>query len=104
MIIDTDKGKMPVRYGMNAIADFADLTNKTMNDVMGLDLLGMRPSEVLTFIYIGFKWGARKAGEECKVGSIEEVGDMIDDDSTLSAKVFAVYNDSSGGEGDGKKK
>ena len=93
MIVETKKGKLPVRFGMNALAHFGDLTDRTMNEVMSSlqDLGGLKLSEMLMFIYVGFVDGARWKKEECKVGSVEEVGDMIDDDAELITKVTAVF-------------
>ena len=105
MIIETGKGKLPVRYGWNALAKFGDLTGKSMDDVMGLDLTKMSVTDILTFIFVGFTEGARKDGEECKVKSIDEVGDMIDEDPSVISKVmeaFAVMSKSDE-EGDKKK-
>jgi len=93
MVVETSKGKLPVRYGMNALAHFGDLTGKSMNVVMESlqDLGGLKLSEVLIFIYVGFVDGARWAKEECKVESIAEVGDMIDEDGELLEKVTTVF-------------
>ena len=107
MIVETKKGPLPVRYGMNALAHFGDLTGKSMNVVMkGMGELGdMKLSELLAFIYAGFVDGARWAKEECKIESIEEIGDMMDDDPELVGKMFDAFNgDSEEVEGDSKKK
>lgn len=107
MIVKTKKGDLPVRYGMNALAHFGDLTGKSMNVVMKSmgDLGDMMLSELLAFVYAGFVDGARWAKSECKVESIEEIGDMIDDDSELVSKMFEAFNgDSEEVKGDSKKK
>ncbi len=107
MIVDTKKGKLPVRYGMNALALFGDLTGKTMNVVMkSMGSLGdMKLSELLAFVYAGFVDGARWAKEECKIESIAEVGDMIDEDAELVNKMFDAFGgDSEESEVKGKKK
>jgi hypothetical protein len=107
MTIDTAKGKLPVRYGMNALAHFGDLTGRNMNEVMSSlqDLGKLKMSEMLTFIYVGFVDGARWAKEECKVEDVAEVGDMIDDDAQLMTKVTAVFlGEEEKTEGGSKKK
>jgi len=107
MIVETKKGKLPVRYGMNALALFGDLTGKTMNVVMkSLESLDdLQLSELLAFIYAGFMDGARFAKVDCKVESKEEVGDMIDDDAELIGKMFDAFNgDSEVVKEDSKKK
>ena len=106
MIVETKKGKLPVRYGMNALAHFGDLTGKSMNVVMQTmgELGDMKLSELLAFVYAGFVDGARFAGTDCKVKSIEEVGDMMDDDSDLLNRMFDAFNgDSEEVEGSKKK-
>jgi hypothetical protein len=106
MIVETKKGKLPVRYGMNALAHFGDLTGKSMNVVMKSmgDLGDMQLSELLAFIYAGFVDGARYTKEDCKIEGVEEVGDMIDDDSDLVSKMFEAFNgDSEEVKGDVKK-
>ena len=93
MIVETTKGKLPVRYGMNALAHFGDLTGKTMNVVMKSlgDLGKLSSTELLAFLYVGFVDGARFAKVDCVIQSPEELGDMIDDDEALIAKVTAVF-------------
>jgi len=109
MIIDTGSEKYPVRYGMNALALFGDLTGKPMNEVMEClnDLTGLKLSEVLAFVYVGFVDGARKAGEECKVKDAEQIGDMLDDDPELLGKAIGAFREDSQNEvevEDSKKK
>lgn len=101
MIVETKKGKLPVRYGMNALAHFGDLTGKSMTEVMNVlgDLGNLKISEVLSFVYVGFVDGARHAKEECKVADPSEVGDMIDEDGELLSKVTDVFIDSAAQEG-----
>ena len=106
MIVETKKGKLPARYGMNALALFGDLTGKSMNVVMkSMGELGdLRLSELLAFVYAGFVDGARWAKEECKIESPEEIGDMIDDDAELVNKMFTVFSGDSEEEPESKKK
>ena len=107
MIVETKKGKLPVKYGMNALALFGDLTGKSMNVVMeSLGKFGdLKISELLAFVYVGFVDGARWKEEECKVKSVEEIGDMIDEDAELINKMFEVFNgDPVEGEEESKKK
>lgn len=106
MIVETKKGNLPVRYGMNALAHFGDLTGKSMNVVMESmgDLGDMQISELLAFIYAGFVDGARYAKDECKIEGVDEVGDMIDEDGELVNKMFDAFSgDSEEVEGDVKK-
>jgi hypothetical protein len=107
MIVETKKGKLPVRYGMNALALYGDLTGKSMNVVMkSLGKFGeLKISELLAFVYVGFVDGARFKKEECKVGGVDEIGDMLDDDPELINKMFDVFQgDGEQPEVDSKKK
>jgi hypothetical protein len=107
MIVKTKLGDLPVRYGMNALSKFGDIVDKPMNEAFEClaDLSALKVSEVLAFVYVGFFDGARFAKEECKVESLEQVGDMIDEDSELLTRMIKAYVDQSGdGEGEGDKK
>jgi hypothetical protein len=107
MYIETSKGKVPVRYGWNALAKFGDLTGKSMNDVLEMDLDKMSISDLLAFILVGLQEGARKEEEECKISSVEEVGDLVDEDPEIVNKVMEAFADmskSTGEKVEGKKK
>ena len=53
---------------------------------------------------MGFVFGANHAEVECAVKSIEEVGDMIDEDEKLVGRMSAVLlDDSTDDEGDTPK-
>jgi hypothetical protein len=95
MVVETSKGSLPVRYGMNALAKYGDLTGKTMNQVFDSlsDFKSLQLSELLVFVYVGFVDGARFAEEECKIKSIEEIGDMLDDDGGLLQKIINIYQE-----------
>jgi hypothetical protein len=110
MIVETKKGKLPVKYGMNAFAMFSDMTGKTMNEVMSsLGNLGaLSVGEVLAFMFVGFADGARFANTECVIKDTIEVGDMIDEDDKLLSKMTTAFHEDSMAddteEGDSKKK
>ena len=93
-MIETSKGKLPVYFGMNALARFGDMTDKTMNEVMATlaNMSSLKLSEMLAFIYAGFVEGARKEEVECRVESPAEVGDMIDEDGDLITRVMTSYS------------
>ena len=111
MRVETSKGKLPVHFGMNALALFGDLTDRSMSEVM--KSLGsandLKLSELLALFYAGFVCGAKKEGEECKVNDPGDVGEMLDEDMGLIGKMMGVFSDQSNPEdgieeGDGKKK
>ena len=95
MIVETKKGKFPVRYGWSALAKFGDLAGLKMDDVLELDLSKMSLSDMLNFIYVGFRDGARKEGEECAFQSIDEVGDLLDEDPDVMEKVMGAFGEMS---------
>jgi len=106
MIVKTKKGDLPVKYGMNALAKFGDLTGRDMNQVIerlnSFDNLSF--SEMLAFIYAGFYGGATWEEVDCAIKSPQEVGNMLDDDSDLLKKMLEIYNDVPEGKTDSKKK
>jgi len=109
-MIKTTKGDLPVYFGMNALARFGDLTDKTMTQVLDTlsDMSTLKMSDMLAFIYSGFTEGARREKIECQIESVEMIGDMIDDDGDLITKVMTAYSKQSvpedAVESDGKKK
>lgn len=95
MRVETSKGNLPVHFGMNALALFGDLTDRSMSDVMkslkkGSDL---KLSEMYALFYAGFKYGAKKEGEECMVKDPEDVGEMLDEDMGLIGKMMDAFSD-----------
>ena len=105
MIIKTKRGDFPIRYGWGALAKFGDAAGLSMDDVLKLDMGKMRVSDLLHFLLAGFEDGARKAGEECKLKSIEEIGDLLDEDSTVMEKAMEAFGEmTKPGEGEVKKK
>jgi len=103
MIVKTEKGDLPVKFGFNAYAKFGDLTGKKMNDVMAMDLTDMSLSDVLKFIYVGFYFGAKAEGKECEL-TVEDIGDMIDTDPDLIKRVMSALAEQMPEDGGDKKK
>ena len=91
MYIETEKGKMPIRYGWNALAKFGDLVGLSMDEILSLDPSKLKISELLTFIYVGLKEGSRKEGEDCKIGNEEDLGDLIDKDIKIISKAMDAF-------------
>ena len=93
----TEKGNLPMYFGMNTLAKFGDMTGKNMNQVLAAvgDMSKMKMSELLVFIYCGFVEGARKEKVDCVIESVEMVGDMIDTDATIIQKSMEVYRNQS---------
>lgn len=105
MIIKTSKGDLPIKYGFNALAKFGDIAGLSMNDVMELDLKKMKLSDLMAFIYVGFLYGAKASGEECKIKDVDDVGELIDTEGPglISDVMNAFAEMTPKGEGDKKK-
>ena len=91
MKVKTPLGNLPVRYGMNALRKIADDYGISMNEVMQLDLNSRKMGEVFQFVYHGFLEGARLEGEECKVKSLDDVGDILQDDMKILEKCVEQF-------------
>lgn len=106
MTIDTKLGKLPVYYGMVAMAKFADMAGITRDDALNKGLTGISTFQVFVFVYVGLLEGARKENEVCKVKSPEQVGDMIEEEPEIVTQVMDIYVKSISRPGDkgGKKK
>ena len=97
MIVETSKGKLPVRYGWKALRKFGDLCEKDMNQVIIMITDGLAETwkgwqftDMYNLLYVGFWYGALKAEEECKVKDANEVEDMLDTDPHLTTNISAV--------------
>jgi len=104
MIVKTKKGDLPVRYGWSALAKFGDISGMTMDDVLELDLKKMKMSDLLRFILVGFQDGARYDGQECIFKSIEEIGDLLDDEPNVVEKIMDAFAEMTKAEEGGDKK
>jgi hypothetical protein len=110
MIVKTKKGDMPVHFGMNTMALFGDLADKSMNEAMTMlrNMSKAKLSDLLKFFYAAFVEGAKDAGEECLVSDPHDVGKLIDEDPDLMTHIFTAYTKQSTPEDEvekeGKKK
>jgi len=93
MVVKTTKGDLPVRYGWSALAKFGDLCGMNMDKVMAMDLAKMKMSDMLKFILVGFEDGARKEGVECQFKTVEDIGDLLDEDISVMGKVMEAFSD-----------
>ena len=110
MKVTTKKGELPVHFGMNTMALFGDMADKSMNEAMTMlrNMSKAKLSDLLKFFYAAFIEGAKDAGEECKVLDQHDVGKLIDDDPDLMTRIFTAYTKQSTPEDEvkeeGKKK
>ena len=111
MKVKTNKGELPVHFGMNTLARFGDETDKSMNEVMGVlgDMGKLKLSELMAFFFAAFIEGALEEDEECKVKDSRGVARMIDEDPNLVTKMMTAYTKQSAPEDEveeteGKKK
>jgi hypothetical protein len=91
MRIETTRGSLPIRYSWNALRLIGDELGLSMNDMLSFDLMNRKIGDTFTFVYFGFVEGARLNKEECKVESIEAVGDLLDEDSSILAKAIECF-------------
>jgi hypothetical protein len=84
--------KRPVRYGWNALAEFGKLTGIGLNDIAfvekeGQTYLSMQFADLLSLIYVGLKYGARKEGEKVDF-TVEDIGDWMDNEDVSKMHEF----------------
>ena len=105
MRIDTPRGSLPIKYDWMALAEFGDQTKKSLDEILTVNIGKMQVREVMTFILIGLKTGAKAVGEECKVDTIEDIADMMNKDVDLINKaMLAVTEMGKAGKEESKKK
>lgn len=82
-------GKLyPVYFGMNSHVEFCKLENVTLDELNAIQS-NMKLNYIISFVYVGLKHGARKSKQEFKL-TLEEVGDLIDDDKEFMNNVMDV--------------
>ncbi len=101
-IIETNERKYPVRFGVNAVREFSQMTGMTLNDLekFGND---MTLDHAITLMYCEFKDGARKEKVKFRY-DVSDIADWIDEDQHLIEKVFSVFEAQFSSPSDGKKK
>ena len=76
--LSTPQGKHPIRYGWQALSDFADNANMTMDDIINsFDPTELKPSQLSEFIFQGMKDGCREANTEFKLKDVSEIAYII---------------------------
>ena len=91
MRIETDKGSLPIRYSFNTLRKIGDDLDMSMNEMLEFDLMNRKMSDVFTFVLHGFKEGARFEKEECKVDSLDDIGELLDGDPQILAKAMLQF-------------
>jgi hypothetical protein len=107
MRIETSKGGLPIRYSWNALRLIGDELNMTMNEMLTFDLMNRKIGDTFTFVYYGFVEGARLEKEDCKVKSVEDVGDLLNDNPDILADAIECFAEDMKAvktKGDSKKK
>ncbi len=89
--VKTDKGELPVNYGMNAMATFSEMRGMSMNDTLNMDAGSLGLMDYLALLYVGLKDGARKAKEEFVFDSFEDFCDYADDNTDIVSGVAGVF-------------
>lgn len=76
--ISTPQGKHPIRYGWQALSDFADNVDMTMDDIISsFDPSALKPSQLSEFIFQGMRDGCREAHTEFKLEDVSEISEII---------------------------
>jgi len=104
--IKTELGDLPVNYGMNAMAMFSEDRGIGINEVFSLDYEKLSLMDLMGLLYVGLKDGARKAKEDCKFPSLEELLDYADDHSEIISDISTIFQNqmTSKKSGEGSKK
>jgi len=90
----------PVKFGFSALRKYSAKTQTTLQD---LEKLGqeMTLDGALTLIYCGIEDGYRAAKQKCEL-TIDDLGDLIDDDFDSISRCMEVLSSQMGGD-KGKK-
>lgn len=91
-IIESNGKTYPFSFGMAALARFCESEGLTLD---GLNQLGenMSPMLALALVHAGLVDGARREGKVYE-GTLEDVGDILDDDPDFLEKCMDVVNNS----------
>jgi len=90
--IDFGGEKRPVKFSMNALCEFGDLTDTTALDFERFEKKGMSYSEVRALIYAGLKEGYRVEKKDFDA-TLEDVGDWIGEDIDKIQEFIEVFTD-----------
>jgi len=81
-----------VKFGMNALRIYSDLTNSTLADLMNVSAMSI--NNMITLVYVGLQEGSRKEKTEFN-HKIEDVSDWLDDDFTnVMNEVMEIFVES----------
>jgi hypothetical protein len=101
--IETTLGKLPVNYGMNALAMFSEMRNKSMDEVVNLNYDNLNLMDIMAMLYAGVKDGARKAGEECKIKTLADFNDFTEENEKAFIELKTLFAKQQGKTEEGKK-
>ena len=98
--IVTNGKTLPFSFGMAALSRFCEQEGITLQ---GLNELGanLTPLKALRLIEAGLKDGHRREGKEYTL-TIDDIGDLIDDDPNFMANCMELVNGSMPDSGNGK--
>lgn len=107
--------KLPIRFGWGALSNFADSTNKTIDDVIyAFDPSNLKPSQFTEFVYFGVLDGCAEEGIQCPFESPKDIIPIIDNNGlkkviketldAFQASPFILNSREEGDEEEGKKK
>tara|TARA_R110002167_G_scaffold111806_2_gene283878 strand:+ start:4094 stop:4423 length:330 start_codon:yes stop_codon:yes gene_type:complete len=82
----------PVKYGYAALRHFSDATGTTLGDLSNMGE-SMTITQAIALVWAGLKDGARVTKTEFTL-ELDEVADLLDEDSKAMEKVLAVFSES----------
>lgn len=91
----------PVKYGFAALRKFSDLTGTTLQELDKLST-SMTLTQAIALVYAGLADGARVTKTEFNL-SLDEVADLLDEDSEAMTNVLNVFAESFGDKSKTKK-
>jgi hypothetical protein len=88
--IEVNGNRYPVRFGFNALREFASITGTTLSELQHLQK-NITLDHAIKLVYCGFKDGARKDKMPFSM-SVEDIADLLDEDSSILEKAFETFN------------
>ena len=69
---------LPIRYGWGALSNFADSTNKSLDEILySFDPAALKPREFSEFVFFGVQDGCEEAKREFPFKSIKDVEAIV---------------------------
>jgi hypothetical protein len=80
----------PIKFGFNALMEFGDITNRTVDAINKINPASLTMRDLLTLCWCALKQGARKE-QVAFDATIEDIGDWMDDNPNAMVEIVAEY-------------